>query len=304
MSRFILISSTLSLLAAACAEAPPARVAYAVSIHPLHAILSELCAGRAEVRRLATPGVSPHTYAPQPADARTATKALALFYVSEDLDGWAAQVPAAKTLAVAALVPEELRLPWMADAHDHGEETAHEVSTSWNPHFWGDPDAVRAVLPALVAELAALDPEGEPTYQANAERFAAELEALEVRIAETLAPVMGRPVAVFHPSWDYFLRRFGIPIAGTIEPFPGKEATAKYLKALIARLSEAKVRVLCTEPQLPRRPAEVVAEACENATPGRTVRICEIDPIGGVPGRVTYAELLEYNAAQLAEALQ
>jgi len=52
-----------------------------------------------------------------------------------------------------------------------------------------------------------------------------------------------------------------------------------------------------TEPQLARRPAEVVAEAAG-------VRCYEMDPLGGVPGRETYSELLRYNARVLVEALQ
>src|SRR5690606_12522761 len=114
----------------------------------------------------------------------------------------------------------------------------------------------------------------------------------------------GRPLAQFHPSWDYFFARCGIPVAGAVEPYPGTEATPQYPESVARRLAEREVRALCTEPQLPRRPAEVVAEVLRAVNSGKPVRLCEIDPNGGVAGRMTYEELLRHNAAVLLEALQ
>jgi ABC-type Zn uptake system ZnuABC Zn-binding protein ZnuA len=58
----------------------------------------------------------------------------------------------------------------------------------------------------------------------------------------------------------------------------------------------AGVRVIFTETQLQRRPAEVVA-----AEAG--VALAELDPLGGFPGRDTYQDLLRFDAAVLADAL-
>lgn len=51
------------------------------------------------------------------------------------------------------------------------------------------------------------------------------------------------------------------------------------------------------EVQLSRRPAEVLAAEAN-------VALYELDPKGGVAGRDTYEQLLLFNAAVLAEALQ
>jgi zinc transport system substrate-binding protein len=300
--RRVLLFFLLPLLTC-CAGPTGSELQYVTTIHPLKAILNELCAGRAEVLRLVGPGLSPHTYEPRPADVRQASQALALFYVADDIDGWAARVPAATRIELAPLVPEPRRLAW--NAHEHGADDGHDHgAASWNTHFWSNPLLVREMLPALTEHLTALDPEGAEVYRANAMRFGDALETLDAALRETLSPVAGRAIAVFHPSWDYFLDRYGIPIAGVVEPFPGKEATPRYLEELSRHLVEADIYAVCTEPQLPRRPAEVVAEACNAAGPERPVRICEIDPNGGVPGRESYAELLRHNAAQLVSALQ
>ena len=51
------------------------------------------------------------------------------------------------------------------------------------------------------------------------------------------------------------------------------------------------------QPQLPRRAVDVVAEAAG-------IKSGLVDPMGGVPGRTTYEELMRWNARALAEALR
>jgi len=277
-------------LVAGCAPAAPQDTAYAATIPPLALILQELCGDHAEVRHLLRAGASPHTYEPRPSDARAVEQARAFFYVAEDLDGWAATFTARRTLRVADWVPEAMRLSWSDNDH------AHEHA-DFNTHFWSDPLVVRAMLPAFVAALSEVDPEGAPLYEANAADFAERLDELDTTLRELFTPVAGAAVAQFHPSWDYFLVRYGIEIAGVIEPFAGKEASPQYLHRLVQTLESRGVKAVLTEPQLPRRPAEVVADA--GGWP-----LFEIDPIGGAPGRETYADLLLYNAKVLRGALE
>ncbi len=287
---------TAVLLVAGCHAARPTGVHYVTTINPLRAILAEVVGERGEVTALLAPGASPHTYEPRPTDAIAAESALALFRAADDIDAWAAKLSTKERIALFSFVPEAMRVPY-DEAERAGEgEHRHEHGPD-NGHFWSDPLAVKAVLPELVNRLCALDPEGAETYKRNAARFAEDLDKLDGEMKTTFADLGGRPVFMFHPSWTYFMKRYGLRVAGMIEPFPGKEPTPKFLKALIDSAKEQNVRAVFTEPQLPRRPAEVIAEAC-----GLPLR--ELDPNGGVEGRRTYRELIEYNAAMLKQALQ
>lgn len=281
------------------------RPTYVVTINPLAAIVSAVAGQRANVIRLLPPNASPHTYEPKPADAVAVSRALALIYASPHLDGWAAKLPAGQKIELVALLPASARQPMPAHHdepaaehdhdHDHDADAAGQGVT--DPHFWTDPATVRQLLPALVKRLGELDPAGQSAYAAGAKAFDAELAALDAELALTLAPVRGRAVMLFHPSFCYLLKRYGLVYAGAIEPAPGKEATPRYLQQVIGLLRERQVKAVFTEPQLPARPAEVVAEAA-----GLPLR--ELDPNGGRPGRDSYAEVLRYNARTLAEALR
>jgi zinc transport system substrate-binding protein len=271
--------------------APPQKdtVSYVTTIHPLYAILQELVATRAEVHRLVPPGASPHTFSLKPSDARLAQTATALFYVDEHLDGWATKVSSGKHVQVFPFVPERYH---HAAPHAHTHTEAHQA----NPHFWSNPMAVAAILPTLTEKLTELDPDGKEIYHENAARFLSELRNLDEEILSKFEDLEDRSLILFHPSWDYFLNHYGISTAAMIESAPGKEATPRHLKSLIALATEKNVHAILTETQLPRAPAELIAE--ETGLP-----LYEIDPLGGVPGRETYAELIRYNTSIIRESL-
>ncbi len=294
MSRLGVTVAALVGLAAACQPREAAPREYVATIAPLAQIISEIVGDRAAVHTLLQPGTSPHTYEPRPSDIRATEQALAVFFVDESLDGWAARLPGTTKVGALALVPESLRLSFGAE-DESSDEHGHEHGAE-DPHFWADPLAVKAMLPKLVKRLSELDPEGVTAYTENAERFAAELDKLNGDLETQMVPLAGAPVVQFHPSWNYFLHRYGLKPVALIESSPGKEATAQHIGKLAETIKSEGIKAVFTEPQLARRPAEVVAEA-------GGVPVFEIDPLGGVPGKMTYDELIRSNATVLFEAL-
>jgi ABC-type Zn uptake system ZnuABC Zn-binding protein ZnuA len=291
---------------------------FVATIPPLAAILSELTAGVAPVTSILSPGASPHTYEAKPSDAQLTETALALFYVSEDIDGWAADLPSARKIGVGEWVPEAMRLKYhtdvLVDVHDpthagsapghekeatHGSDDTHHAHEhgAYDFHFWSDPLTVLAMLPQFTKTLQALDPAHEGVYLENAGRFAQRLQALHEEIEAKMQPVEGQPVVLFHQSWAYFLARYRIPLVGLLESAPGKELGPQSLARLQEHIKAKQVKAIFSEPQLPQRPAQLLAEATG-------ARLAELDPLGGQAGRTGYMELIRYNAAVIAEALK
>jgi zinc transport system substrate-binding protein len=56
------------------------------------------------------------------------------------------------------------------------------------------------------------------------------------------------------------------------------------------------VRAIFVQRQLPPRAAEAVAE-------GAGIPVVALDPLGGTAGRMTYRDLLQYNAQVIRDAL-
>ena len=266
----------VAVLVVACAG-ESRRPTFVASIEPVGMILRELVGDRGEVHVLLPPGASPHTYEPKPSDARYAEDALAMFYVALEVDGWAAKLAGDRVNPIG-----DLSEPAGDDDHHH------------NPHVWLDPLAVRERVPAICDALIQADPAGANVYRANADRFITDLIQLDLTLQSLLEPVRGKAVIQAHASWDLFLARYGIEIAGVIESTPGASLPPRKLARLVDAVSEGRVVALIAEPQLPRAPLETLA--------GHGASIVELDPLGGGPGMTTYAELILGNATRLADA--
>jgi ABC-type Zn uptake system ZnuABC Zn-binding protein ZnuA len=299
----------LATLAPGLAQTPEAaplaeRTVLVATIAPVAMILRGLFpeAAPVEIVTLLPPGASPHTFAPRPADAHACERAALVVMVDPNLDGWAARLaPAERRLVLMNLLPTsatlfyEDRRPEVASHHGdhrHSDAGTHRVR---DPHFWTDPLAVHALLKPLAERLATADPALARFIDPHG--LAAGLDSAHGALTRALAPVRGRSAGLFHPSFNYLFQRYGLTAAGLIEPIPGKLPTPRDLLDLTRRLRAADARAIFTEPQLPRRPAELLAETSD-------LPLHELDPLGGSPGIDTLPLFYEHNARILAEALQ
>jgi len=278
----VLVVAVLS--SSACSRTPAPTPDAAVTIAPLQALVRALLPDEANVHLLAPPGASPHSYEPKPEDARAAEGAKVLISVAGNLDGWTADLTTKRHWQALEAVPETMRLEY---THDHGHSGS--ALDHIDPHFWLDPMTVGEVLPALAA---ALNDAGAVCPPERVIAFAQDLFELHSKLEVDLAPLRDKSVIVFHDSMRYFFNRYGIKVAGVIERSPGKEPTPQEIQGLMRLIVENAAIAIATEPQFPEAPAASLAEASG-------VPLIVLDPIGGLPGRMTYRELLEFNAASL-----
>lgn len=271
---------------------PAVKPRYVVTIAPVASLVTDLVRGRAEVTCLLRPGISEHAFELRPSDMRHVQGASALITVAPDIDAWADRLPIESRIQLISFIEEEDHIEGVCPDHGHEHHAHDEV----DGHIWTDARLMRKVLPALVAELCRVDPEGAETYRANEVTVAAELDALDAEIAAMLAPAQGEVVFTYHAGLQYFLARYGLTFGGVIELLPGREPSPTHLATLVQSIKSAGARAIFTEPNLARQPAEILAR--EAGLP-----LFELDPIGGTPGRVTYREMMLYNARTLAEAL-
>lgn len=138
---------------------------------------------------------------------------------------------------------------------DHGHEGG-------DPHVWVAPQTVAIAARNIAAALSGIDPPHAAEYRSNLERFLKDVDRLDREI-RALLDGGRRAFLVYHPSWGYFARQYGLEqIAIEAE---GKEPGAVRLIGVIeqARREGAKVVLV----PYPRESAQVLAEAIG----GRTV---------------------------------
>lgn len=332
----------LALILALVLGAAFAQPRIVVSIHPYFDLVQRIAGPEATVVRLLPPGASPHGFDPTPSAVAELERA-DLVILNGGLDAWVLDmVPTGRQApAVLEILPLfdglDRLLPAVdgdgnedAHNHEHGEDEhgheddaaehdddhAHEDEGSEhdedhaeeeegvhghahegvNPHVWLDPVLVEQAVGAIAVRLGDLDPERAETYRQNGAELTTALRSLHGELQLVMAPVRGAPFIPFHDAWPYFAARYDLDLVAEIEPFPGREPGPRYLAEVVDLLRSSGASAIFAEAQLGDRAARVIA-----AEAG--VAVAVLDPIGGVEGRMSFEELLRYNAHTIVDAL-
>jgi zinc transport system substrate-binding protein len=126
-----------------------------------------------------------------------------------------------------------------------------------DPHIWLSPLLVQIQAETIAEALIALDQAHADAYRANLDAFVAHIAELDADIRETLDGVEQRRFMVFHPSWGYFARDYGLEMI-PIE-VGGQEPSAAELAGLIARAREEEIEVIFAQPEFSTEAAETIA---------------------------------------------
>jgi len=285
-----------ALLLPGAAAAEPLRVT--VSIAPYADIVARLGGQHVSVSTLLPPGASPHAFDPTPSQAAGLARA-DLIVMNGGVDSWLTRLVAATAPTVPTVViMERIAVDALPDGDEHvgevGEPHGHE---GVNAHVWLDPSLMLKAAEVISGELRQLDPGNAGAYEDALARLRDDLSSLDAELAATLAEVRGAPFVPFHDAWPYFARRYGLDLVLTLEPFPGREPSPRYVAEAVAEVRAVGAKAVFAERQLNPRSAEVVAESAG-------VAVATLDPIGGAPGPTHYEELLRHNAAAIVAALR
>jgi zinc transport system substrate-binding protein len=240
-SRYFLATLAAAALASPAWAGSPDVV---VSIKPIHSLVAGVMQGVGEPTLLVEGAGSPHTYTLRPSEARAIAQADVVFWVGEGLETFLAGplktlAPDARLVALGTapgieLLPARSGGMWQEprdeDEGEHAGDHAHHENASeetehagaehghrhraGDMHVWLDPQNAKAMVDAIAVALAETDPENAAAYEDNAARLRKELDRLDHRLVEVLAPVDDRPYVVFHDGYQYFERRYGLNAVG------------------------------------------------------------------------------------------
>jgi zinc transport system substrate-binding protein len=306
----LLSSLTAALLASglwlAAARPAAADLSVVVTIKPLHSMVAQVMGNTGTPELLVKGAASAHTYALKPSDATRLSAADVVFRMSDAMEPFTAKV--AKTLPKRVqvvtlqdtpglkLYPRRTGATFDDDGHDHaGHDHNHDAVDG---HAWLDPGNAKIMVDRIAQVLSAKAPANTAQFRANADAFKARLDRLATDLAADLKPIATRPYIVFHDALQYFERRFGLRVVGSISVSPETPPSAKRLSALRKRVGARGAACVFAEPQFDTRLVEAVIE-------GTPARMGRIDPEGaGIdPGPDLYVTLLTSLARDLKGCL-
>jgi len=286
---------------------PPARAAEKIRVvattTDLKALTEAVGGDLVEVDALARGNQNAHDLEIRPSLMVKVRRADLLIMNGLELDGWAEVVvqgannprviPGAPGRVDASEGILVLEVP-----HSRVDRSMGDVHPVGNPHYTVDPGMAPAITANILQGLARIAPQHRAAFERNRQDFLRRLDQAMARWSAILAPFKGAKVIVDHNMWPYFLTRFGLVQAGSVEERPGIPPTPGHLTKLIAQIREERIKVILTVPWGDRQLAERVAQE----TGARTVLVASA--VGAVKGIDTYLDAIDYNVKALVQGLQ
>lgn len=330
MKRVLFLAAAAAAAASLWTTAARAEVPRVVAtIKPIHSLVAAVMGDLGAPELIVRGGASPHTYSLRPSDAHALEAADIVFWTGHGLELFLED--ALDSLAAGAVVVELAESPGIAllpireggafdahsheaeddhrheeheDGHDHAEEhhddhdEAQDHAAEMDMHFWLDPANAALMVREVAATLGEVDPANAAAYRANADAEVARLEALTDEIEAQLAPVRATPFVVFHDAYQYFERRFGLSIAGSITVTPDTMPGAARVAEIRDRIGSLGAACVFAEPQFEPAIVQTIIE-------GTHARAGTLDPeaAGLAEGPELYGELLRGLAAALVDCL-
>lgn len=314
MTRLLPFVALTSLMLTGTAFAVPNVVA---STKPVHSLVAAVMAGVGEPGLIVKGSASPHTYSLRPSDAAALENADIVFWTGHGMELFLADAldtlsTKAETVELAdaegiTLLP--VREGGAFEHHSHGDghaEEGHEHEEHGHAHeegegdmhFWLDPENAKLMVTDIAKVLSAADPDNAAKYNANAETEIAALGALETEINASLIGVKDKPFIVFHDAYQYFEKRFGLDVAGSITVSPEVMPGAARVDQLRTKVKELGATCVFAEPNFEPTIVKTIIE-------GTNAKAGVLDPEGSAltEGPDLYANLLRALATGLVDCL-
>ncbi|OGC94379.1 MAG: hypothetical protein A2142_05350 [candidate division Zixibacteria bacterium RBG_16_48_11] len=172
-----------------------------------------------------------------------------------------------------------------------------DVHPFGNPHYWLDPENGKVIAQNIADKVSQLDPANSEFYQKNLDDFEHRIDEKLQEWQKLFEPFRGAEVITYHRTRGYFARRFGLEVAGEIEPKPGIPPTPSHTLEIINRIKADKIRVILAEPFYDLKTPESIA-----LKTGAKVLVLP-SSVGGVKGVEDYFQLFDYNLNLLRQNL-
>lgn len=252
---------------------------------------------------LLPPNTGPHDFALAPSDLRKIAGADVIVENGFGLESWldhavqsGLKQGALRIVAAKGITP--LENPPELSAGEQKQPDAEGEETGPNPHVWLDPILAIKETENIRDGLMARDSANADAYLANANVFITRLRNLDDEIGRATVTLPNKRMLTFHDSFPYFAARYQFEIVGTVEAFPGREPTPRYLQKLREIIASKNVRVLFSEPQYSPQILRSLSEDLK-------LPIVVIDPMEtGDPSAEYYEDVMRKNLKSLTDALK
>lgn len=258
---------------------------------------------KTQASMLLKPGAEVHDFEPTPQDIINIKNAKLFIYTGGESDQWVENlladndIPKERTLRLMDYV--ELK----NEVVKEGMEAEEEEGGEYDEHIWTSPKNAIKLVEAIRDKLAELDPSQEDKYRKNADSYTKRLIDIDAKL-QTIITKAPRKTLIFGDRFPfrYFVDEYGLDYYAA---FPGcadqTEASSNTVAFLIEKAKSTGAKAIFKNELSNGNLAAVIAnEADAGVYELSAAHTISADDFAS---GVTYADLMEKNAAVLQEAL-
>lgn len=245
-------------------------------------------------------GVDPHLYKASEGDVSKLSQADIIFYNGLHLEGKLVEVfekmKNKKTVAVS-------------DAIDKSTLIGSDYfASNYDPHIWFNIEYWKQATQFVVKTLSEAIPDKTETFQANGEKYIAQLNNLKSKVEAKISEVPNaqRILVTAHDAFNYFGKAFNFEVVGLQGLSTATEAGVQDVQKLSAFIIEHKVKAIFVESSVPKRTIEALQASVKSkghdVTIGGELYSDALGNTGTIEG--TYIGMFEYNVNTIVEALK
>ncbi len=238
------------------------------SILPEQKFIESIGGEHVQVALMVKPGNSPHTYEPKPSQMKDISRADLYLAIGVEF--------------------EKVWLPKFANQNRHMKiidiskgiqkypvsmQGKHE-SKHLDPHIWTSPLYTKKLAKNILTALVDADPSHQASYTTNYQAFIEEIDQTDQEIKKIFAtlPKERKSFIVFHPSWGYFARYYGltqIPIE-----IDGKAPKPRAVQKLIMKARALHIHTILTSPEF----SDSIAKQIATELHINVIKVSPLDP--------------------------
>ena len=295
--RLWLMSALMAALPAFAAE--PLEVVTTFSI--LGDITQRVGGDRIRVHTLVGPNEDAHVYQPTPADAKALAQARLVVVNGLGFEGWLERL--IKSSGYRGKVTTASNGIRTLKRHDHDDDDDHDHHGEFDPHAWQDLSNALVYADNIGKALGEIDPQGKAIYQANTEKYAQEIRALDAELRETFKsiPKSRLKVVTTHDAFGYFARAYGVDFIAAVGINTDAEPSAGDIGRIIKQIRRDKIPAVFIESISDSRLLDRIRQE-SGAKIGGTLYSDALSKADGLAA--TYLDMMRQNARTLANALK
>jgi zinc transport system substrate-binding protein len=256
------------------------------SFYPMADFVQKIGGDRVRVTTMVPSGTEPHDWEPSPRDIVTLEKAKVFVYNGAGMEHWVQDVLG--SLSNTALIAAEVSKGVVLSGDD--------------PHVWLDPMNAKIEMANIRDALSKADPEGKSAYEANYQKYAGQLDALDQEYRAALAGIANKDVVVAHAAYGYLCQAYGLNQTAIDGLSPDSEPDPARVAEIIDFAKQHSVKVIFFEELVSPKVAQSIAQQAGAKTD-------VLNPIEGLTDEETkagdeYFSVMRRNLAALVNALE